>query len=387
MSGDMKFITDLLPEGWREKARELNAFRRTGDYLKTPEDLLRVLLLWADLGTLGHTAAFLKMTGDFPMSKVALYQRVAKSAAWLEWLTVHFCREHEYLMERPEWLRDFRVTAVDATKATGKELYTLHMMIDLFSLSVVEQILTDATRGESMTNFQSVQKNDLALGDRAYGSITGMRWMEEREAYYVFRLKAKAFNLYQRNEKGHYVRFDLTEKLNDWEEGKTLCFSVFYRQGKTYFPVRVCARGKSAEEIEKGNKRIKASNSGEKRGKVTELQSVYNKFIVVVTNLPEEIVAGQILELYRMRWQIELVFKRLKSILDYDKLQTRTNLTSRAWFHCKLLTAAICEHYVQRGAFFPSGPDAAERFPALVMAGIRSSLRRLDVSAFGDFSR
>ncbi|MBR0281981.1 MAG: hypothetical protein IJQ81_10380, partial [Oscillibacter sp.] len=117
MSGDMKFITDLLPEGWQEKARELNAFRRTGDYLKTPEDLLRVLLLWADLGTLGHTAAFLKMTGDFPMSKVALYQRVAKSAAWVEWLTVHFCREHEYLVERPEWLRDFRVTVVDATKA------------------------------------------------------------------------------------------------------------------------------------------------------------------------------------------------------------------------------------------------------------------------------
>ena len=117
------------------------------------------------------------------------------------------------------------------------------------------------------------------------------------------------------------------------------------------------------------------------------MQSVYNKFIVVVTNLPEEIAAEKILELYRMRWQIELVFKRLKSILDYDKLQTKTNLTSRAWFHCKLLTAAICEHYVQRGAFFPSGVDATERFPALVMAGIRSSLRRVDVSAFGDFSR
>jgi len=150
---------------------------------------------------------------------------LSASAAWLEWLTVHFCREHEYLIERPEWLRDFRVTVVDATKAMGKELYTLHMMIELFSLSVAEQILTDASKGESMTNFQSVQKNDLTLGDRAYGSITGMRWMEEREAYYVFRLKAKAFNLYQRNEKGHYVRFDLTEKLNDWEEGKTLCLN------------------------------------------------------------------------------------------------------------------------------------------------------------------
>ena len=387
MGWDMKFITDLLPEGWKEKARELNAFRRRGDYLKTPEDLLRVLLLWADLGTLGHTAAFLKMTGDFPMSKVALYQRIEKSAAWLEWLTVHFCRKYEYLLECPQWLKNYRVTLVDATKAMGKELYTLHMMIELFSLSVVEQVLTDVRTGESMTNFHSVQNNDLVLGDRAYGSITSMRWMEQREGYYVFRLKAKAFNLYQRNEKGRYVRFDLTEKLTAWEEGKTLCFPVFYKCGKEYFPVRVCARGKCAEAIEKGRKTIKESNSRKQRGKITQLQSIYNKFIVVITNLPEEIAAEEILELYRMRWQIELVFKRLKSILDYDKLQTKTNLTSRAWFHCKLLTAAICEHYVQRGAFFPSGVDASERLPALVMAGIRSCLRRIDVSAFGEFSR
>ena len=247
------------------------------------------------------------------MSKATIFQRVQKSAGWLEWLTVNFCRKHEYLAERPEWLEEYRVTVADATKVMRKELYTLHMMIELFSLSVAEQILTDGDTGESMTNFQSIRKNDLTLADRAYGTVTSMRWLEERGAYYVFRLKAKAFNLYRLNEKGKYVRFELTEELKDWTEGKTLCISAFYRQGKDYFPIRVCARGKSAEDIEKGTARVKSSNSGEKRGKVTELQSVYNKFIVLVTNLPGEITAGQILELYRMRWQIELVFKRLKS--------------------------------------------------------------------------
>ena len=379
----MEPIIEVLPEGWREKARELNAFRRAGDYLKTPEDLLRILLLWADLGTFGHTAAFLQTTGDFPMSKVALYQRVAKSGEWLQWMTVNFCREHQYLTECPEWLRDYRVTIADATKVMGKELYTLHMMIELFSLSVAEEILTDASTGESMTNFQSIRKNDLMVADRAYGTVTSMRWLEEHEAYYALRLKAKAFNLYRRNEKGRYVRFDLAEELKDWAEGKTLDFRVFYKQGKEYFPVRVCAYGKSAKDIEKGTARIKAK----KQGEISELQSIYNRFIVVVTNLPEEITAGQILELYRMRWQIELVFKRLKSILDYDKPQTKTELTSRAWFHCKLLTAAICELYVQRGAFSPSGRDAGERLPVLVMAGLRSCLRHVDVSAFSNFSR
>ena len=381
MDTGMEAIIEVLPENWREKARELKAFRRAGDYLKTPEDLLRLLLLWADLGTFGHTAAFLRTAGDFPMSKVAIFQRVQKSAEWLEWLTVNFSRKHEYLAECPEWLEEYRVTVADATKVMGKQLYTLHMMIKLFSLSVAEQILTDGATGESMTNFQSVRKNDLMLADRAYGTVRSMRCL-----YYVFRLKAKAFHLYRLKEKGRYVRFDLTEELKDWKEGKTLCFSVFYRQGKDYFPIRVCARGKSAEDIEKGTARVKASNSGKKRGKVSELQSIYNKFIVLVTNLPEEITAGQILELYRMRWQIELVFKRLKSILDYDKLQTKTDLTSRAWLHCKLLTAAICELYVQRGVFSPYGYDAGGHLPSLIMAGIRSCLRRVDVSAFSDLS-
>ncbi len=57
----------------------------------------------------------------------------------------------------------------------GKKLYTLHIMIELFSLSVAERILTDASAGESMTNFQSIRKNDLMVADRAYGAVTGMR--------------------------------------------------------------------------------------------------------------------------------------------------------------------------------------------------------------------
>ena len=58
---------------------------------------------------------------------------------------------------------------------------------------------------ESMTNFQSIQKNDLMVADRAYGTLTGMRYLEEHGAYYVLRLKAKAFNLYRRNEKGQFT--------------------------------------------------------------------------------------------------------------------------------------------------------------------------------------
>ncbi|MDR2070569.1 MAG: transposase [Treponema sp.] len=63
-----------------------------------------------------------------------------------------------------------------------------------------------------------------------------------------------------------------------WEKGKA---------GDEYRPLRICARRKSEEE-EEGRKRLEETES-----------------------------AARITELYRMRWEIEQVFKRLKSIFHY----------------------------------------------------------------------
>ena len=371
-------IVSMLPEGFENKAQELKAFSRKGDYIKTVLDLILVLLLWADLGTYGLTSAYLRTMSNFPMSKVALYKRVKASAAFLQWLVVNFCYKSGYLVPKPDYLEKYRPLVVDATKSSkpGSNTadYTLHTMIELFSLSRVEQHLTDATTGESMTNFNDLLPNDLVIADRAYGTIKSMRWVEEKRAFYIFRMKAKAFSLYVQNEKGYFVQFDLTEKLKDWKENKLLEYHLFYRQGSNYYPVRICALGKTAKAIEQGSERIKRSNNGANRTKVTALQAIYNQYIVVISDLPQDITTEQILSLYRQRWQIELVFKRLKSILDFDKLQTKQDATSNAWFYCKLLTAAICENYIQCSSFPPSKDHADELPTEIIMDGIRSYL-------------
>lgn len=383
MKANMEAITSVLPEGWEEKAKELKAFTRKGDYLENAEDLLRVLLLWADMGTFGHTAAFLRTTGDFAMSKVAIFERVRKSEAWLEWLAVNMSWQCNCLTEKPAWLHDYRVLVADATKVCRPGSHqaddVLHMLMELFSLTLAQQHLTDSSVGESMTNFTAFQKNDLVLGDRIYGTITSMRWLEGYEAYYVFRIRGNAFCLYSANADGTYEKFDLSRELEAWEEGKILSFSLYYKQGKAYFPVRVCAKAKTAQAVKDGEAKIRKSNHGYTQ--VTHLQKIYNQFIVVVTNLPDCITAEQVLELYRMRWQIELLFKRLKSILKYDEVQAKSDKTARAWFHCKLLVAAICEVYIQRAAVFsPSGENERESFLALLMVGIKSCLRRAEFS-------
>lgn len=391
MIASMEPIVRFLPEGWEQKAKELKAFTRRGDYIESPDDLLRILMLWADMGSYGATESFLKFTGDYPLSKVAIYERVKKSASWLQWLVVNYCRENFEITDRPEYLSDYHVYLVDATKVSKQGSknadYVLHSMVSLFSLTFAEQHLTSASTGESLRNFENLKQNDLILGDRAYGTQASIRWAEDHGASYVFRLKANSFNLYAKDESGAFVPFCLSDRLSDWSEGKMLDFDLYYKQEKSYFPIRICAKGKTAEAIAKGSKRLKQANHGAKRVKITPLQEIYNQYIVVATNLPSEIGAEDILDLYRMRWQIELVFKRLKSILAYDELLTRNDSTSQAWFWCKLLTAAICETYIQLSAFSPSAEKATDDQRAeVIMAGIRSCICRFDHFAPGKFS-
>lgn len=386
MYTNMEPITRYLPEGWEQKARELKAFTRRGDYIETPEDLLRILMIWGDMGSYGMTESFLRVTRDYPLSKVAIYERVKKSAAWLQWLVVNYCRENFAITESPEYLSAYQVYLVDATKVSkqgsSKADYVLHSMISLFSLAFAEQHLTSASTGESMRNFESLKEKDLVVADRAYGTPTSIRWVEDHRASYVFRLKANSFKLYEMLDTGEYVPFCLADQLSEWKQGKLLDFNLYYKQEDIYRPIRICAKGKTKEAIARGYTRTKQSNHGAKRVQITPLQEIYNRYIVVVTNLPSSIPAEAILELYRMRWQIELVFKRLKSILAYDELLTRKDSTSQAWFWCKLLTAAICETYIHIGAFSPSAEKATDDQRAeVVMAGIRGRIFRTDCFA------
>lgn len=43
-----------------------------------------------------------------------------------------------------------------------------------------------------------------------------------------------------------------------------------------------------------------------------------------------------------MHWQIELIFKRFKSIFGYDEIPSKNQKTANAWFYGKLLVSAQC---------------------------------------------
>ncbi|WP_043582634.1 transposase [Geminisphaera colitermitum] len=63
-----------------------------------------------------------------------------------------------------------------------------------------------------------------------------------------------------------------------------------------------------------------------------------------------------ILQLYRLRWQIELAFKRLKSLLNTGHVPKKDPLSSRSWLQAKLLTCLLIEKsLLQSEVFSPWG--------------------------------
>ena len=77
-----------------------------------------------------------------------------------------------------------------------------------------------------------------------------------------------------------------------------------------------------------------------------------HRYVILITSLPEDVTASQALELYRIRWQIEIAFKRLKSIMGLGHLPKKDVESARAWLHGKLFVALLAQAIVDEGAFF-----------------------------------
>lgn len=129
----------------------------------------------------------------------------------------------------------------------------------------------------------------------------------------------------------------------------------FEDQGQHY-PMRLVALRKrqAAAEHEQLRLQRKARHKGH-RLDPRALQAA--PFVMVLTDLNgEQLLAAQALELYRLRWQIEIAFKRLKSLLHLDHRRAKGPALARTYLYAKLLGALLVEELAGSSlSFFPWG--------------------------------
>jgi hypothetical protein len=124
----------------------------------------------------------------------------------------------------------------------------------------------------------------------------------------------------------------------------------FEHNGRTY-PLRLCAVRKSQVATERARRKVlrKAQlNQTQAQPKSLELAA----YVLVLTNLPPEFSARRVLGLYRGRWQVELAFKRLKSLLGAGHVPKTDDQSAGAWMQGKILTALLLERLLLEARIF-----------------------------------
>jgi IS4 transposase len=205
--------------------------------------------------------------------------------------------------------------------------------------------VTTPDEGESLTRFE-VKEGDVLMADRGLAHRRGIRHVVDRGGDVVVRTNLT--NVPLENSKGG--AFELLPRLRRLVVGRAVAWPAVMRDDRGTVSVRVCAIKKSAEQTRRERKRLHRRAS--KKGTETKAQTLEMAGYVVVLTTLENVEPGLILELYRYRWQIELAFKRLKSLLQLGHLKKTDPGGAKAWLQGKLFVAALIELLIATGERF-----------------------------------
>jgi len=173
---------------------------------------------------------------------------------------------------------------------------------------------------------------------------------------FILRIKNKPFHLYNRD----HEKILLTDWLKTLDGGVSENIFYFLDSSKNFQPVRICAMPKTEEKIKAEEIKRKKKES-KKQIKISGDTKFSHRYLFVATSLPETVTAKEILDIYRLRWQVEMVLKRYKSILGFGSIPTKTKESTQAWLEGKMMLALLVEKFLGNVNFPPLGKQEKNR--------------------------
>ena len=343
----------------------------------SPAQLLALLLMWC---TNGHTLRELAATVDieigFPLTDTGLLGRFRKCAAFLQ----EICKS--LLAPAAPCLKGRRLRILDASDIRGarrRSLTRLHQALVCTAdgeggLSVrLDDFEVTRTRGAGVgerldRTCYRYQIGEIAVADRGYYCARGIIHVHDRGADVIVRFQSRSSPIWL-SEGGSLRKANLMEMiralgLGPGEAGE-IRGGTCVRSGARTLPVRVCVRRKTAEEEEYARAKLDKYVCNHHRAASGAARSVdeetyeFCRYIVLVTTLPAgECTAEEVLGLYRLRWQVELLFKRMKSIGELRRMPVWNDDSSEVYLLAKKLLFILMEAEASLPAALPCDDNA-----------------------------
>ncbi len=352
-----QYLVKLLPSDWEQSARTSGAVRRRRGF-DSIEQLLRGLLLHVGLGcSLRETVVVAKSAGWLNMSDVALLKKLRQSERWLQSLCLGLLRDSALEMPASSGLR---MRLIDATHVkepgqTGSQ-WRVHFSLRVPDWTCDHFEVTSSQgegHGESLRHFP-VRTHECLIADRGYAHASGIWHVAQKGGHVIVRHHPQALPM--ETEAG--TALDLLPWLRSVSEpGQVASKSGYVRTAADKrVPVRVCVVRKSPEAIVASQRKVR--RRAQRKGQQLLPQTLeYAQWVIVLTTVPAETLDdNQVLQWYRVRWQVELAFKRMKSLAGLGHLPKYDDSSSRAWLYGKLLIALLTDKMQRHaGAFSPWG--------------------------------
>jgi hypothetical protein len=323
-------------------ARETKAIQRKRE-ISSAKDLLRLILFYATSDwSLRLVGAWALLKGIGYLSDVAILKRLRTSKAWLGRLVFILMQRRVSALK---CLPGVRMRVVDATtiNAPGSKGidWRLHLSFDLGNLCLDGLEITDRYGGESLARFEA-QSNEIWVADGAYPFTSGMAPMLHTGAGLIVRINWRNVPVLGPDRQ----RFEIIPWLKTLTTLSEKLIWMATPQG--WFQFRLIASPIPPDKIEEVRRRVRLRYQRKKRP-LNENTLLAAGFVLLLTNLSAETYPGPlVLALYRMRWQIELYIKRLKSLLQFDHLRAKDPSVVQTYLLAKVLIALLIDEMTKR---------------------------------------
>jgi hypothetical protein len=337
-----ELLQDLPPEV-SSLAREQKAFVRAKK-VQTPEQLLRIVLLYCGLDHPLRTVAGMFTALYEPITDQSVAERLRACGPWVQALLREMLPTTP-VAPLPAGYR-FRVidaSTVQAPGATGTD-HRLHICMDLVSLEFVEVLVTDVHGGETLKHF-TLSPGDVVVADRGYSHPHGLHAAVQQGAELIVRLNP--FRVVLTPPAGQPLVLGAALKRQWTETIRTL--SVVIRSADGQHEVRGWVHAYRLSPEQANRARQKCRQRHKNGAPKAETLFLAGWVLVFTTLAPTVLSAATILAIYRCRWQIEIAIKRWKSVLDVDALRAKAQSPlAEVWLHGKLLYALLLERRMRR---------------------------------------
>ena len=339
-----------LPADYHEMAYEFKAFTR-GRKIKTPAQLLQVVMLYCGLDNVLRETAGVFTLLEEQMTDTAVHKRLKACEPWLKALLTKMLPS----VKSPS--TPLRLWVVDGSSLQGPGAkgtdYRLHLALDLVTMTLHEVEVTGADQGESLSRYGFV-KGDVVLVDRGYNHPATILDLKDRDVDVLLRLLPTAMPLYLQQADSLVCEFLPESRLNiadclRKESCDLVSIPVWLHSKGRSCPGVVHAQRLPPDAAEAARRRCR--QDGKRKGRTPAQDTLYLAgWVMVFTTVSENVLeAATVMSLYRTRWQVELVFKRLKSLLDLDLLRTQKDrLLGKVWITGKLVYATVIERHLHR---------------------------------------